>query len=216
MTVNPTQWRTAFNAILTSAATLVLLTSVLALLLMSAPALAETTRLEPLGPPTPVETADNERQASSTRNYTFSDTARSDFSASPLPGYSTDHWSELLIPLAAILLIFGGLPAVLIVLAVMHYRSSRIKAQLQADTIAKALESGRELPLELLTQGAEPAPGTLLKRGVMNIGLGVGLLLALSLMVGISIGAIGFIFIGIGAAQLVLWKLDKPEPQDAA
>lgn len=216
MTMNPTQWRAAFNAMLTGAATLLLLTSVLALLLASAPALAETTRLEPLGPPTPVETTDSENQTSSARDYTFSDTTGSGFSASPIPGYSTDHWSELLIPLVAILLIFGGLPAVLIVLAVMHYRSARIKAQIQADTIAKALESGRELPLELLAQDAEPAPRTQLKRGVKNVGLGVGLLLALSLMMGISIGAIGFIFIGIGTAQLVLWKLDKPEPQDAA
>lgn len=219
MNMNLIHWRTAFSAVLTGTAALLLLISVLAAL--STPSMAETTRIEPLGPATPVETTDNEHPAPKARSYAFSDATGSDFSAPPfsgssITGYGSGHWAELLIPLVAIVLIFGGLPAVLIVLAVMHYRSSRIKAQLQADTIAKALESGRELPQELLNQGVEPTPRTLLKRGVQNVGLGTGLLLALSLMMGINIGAIGFIFIGIGAAQLVLWKLDKPESQDAA
>lgn len=207
MAINPIQWRAAINASLTLAVT-VLLT----LALTSLPALGETARLEPIGPPVPVEASDTEnRRESGGRDYHLRH-----IQAPPTPSYYHDHWSELAAPLLAIFLIFGGLPAVLIVLAAMHYRSVRIKAQIQGEMIAKALESGRELPVELLTRDTEPASRTLLKRGVKNVGLGVGLLLAFSMMMGLSIGAIGFIFIGIGAAQLVLWKLDKPEPQDAA
>lgn len=120
----------------------------------------------------------------------------------------------LLIPIMFITFVFGGPVIALIVFGILHYRSKNEKARLHAETVLRALEMGRELPPDLFNeQGAEAADN--LKKGVKNVGLGIGLLVALSL-VNFKLGAIGFILLGIGAAQLVLWKLSHHDKKDAA
>jgi hypothetical protein len=42
---------------------------------------------------------------------------------------------------------------------------------------------------------------------VRNIGLGTGWLVFLTVMFGFKIGSFGFIFIGLGISQVVIWLL---------
>ena len=115
----------------------------------------------------------------------------------------------LLIPALAILFIFGGPIAVVLVLIVLYYRAKTRRERLQSENIARLLEAGREVPVELL-RGDEPEGirgNQSLRKGMTNLGLGIGLLICLTLLDSFSTGSIGFIFIGLGLAQLAVWKL---------
>ena len=128
---------------------------------------------------------------------------------------------EIIIPIVAMLLLFGGPVLLLLILAILHYRA---KARLQQNinmNIDKSLAAGRDIPVEMLLgeEVALKAPvrtgmvagyssdTNTMQKGVRNIGLGTGWLLFLTIMFGIKIGAFGFIFIGLGNSQLVIWKL---------
>lgn len=115
----------------------------------------------------------------------------------------------ILIPILAISLIFGGPVVLVIVLAILHYRAKARRERMQSDNIARLIEAGRDIPAELL-RGDEPVGVNgqdNLRKGVKNIGVGTGLLIFLTLLIDIGIGAVGFIFIGLGVSQLVVWKL---------
>lgn len=122
----------------------------------------------------------------------------------------------LLIPILAILLIFGGPVAVIIAIAAFYYRSKTRRDEIRAETTLKALETGRELPKELQEEKSMDKAEDNLRKGVKNVGLGLGLVLGLSFLTGFEIGALGFILVGIGGAQLALWKLDNRKHRDAA
>ncbi len=134
---------------------------------------------------------------------------------------------NIIIPVVAMLLLFGGPILLLIVLAVLHYRAKARRQQNINMNIDKLLAEGKDIPLEMLL-GEEVAvmkpripvrPGVVLasprddstmQKGVRNIGLGAGWLIFLTIMFGINIGSFGFIFIGLGISQLVIWKLSSP------
>jgi hypothetical protein len=137
---------------------------------------------------------------------------------------------NIIIPVVAMLLLFGGPILLLIVLAVLHYRAKARRQQNINMNIDKLLAEGRDIPLEMLlgeeaavmkpTMPTMPArPGIVLatprddatmQKGVRNIGLGTGWLIFLTIMFSIEIGSFGFIFIGLGISQLVIWKLSSP------
>jgi hypothetical protein len=126
-------------------------------------------------------------------------------------GFDSDH----LIPLLAILLIFGGPVAVIIVVGVAHYRSKTRRKQIQYETIARLIEAGRDIPPELLADDDTPivTGENNLRKGIKNVSIGAGLFAALSLFFDTDIGALGLIFIALGVGQLVVWKLaDSKEP----
>lgn len=116
---------------------------------------------------------------------------------------------DLLIPLFAIFFIFGGPVILIIAMMILHYRAKARRQRQQSENIAQLLAAGRDVPLELLR--GEEASSVLaeenLRKGVKNIGVGTGLLIFLTLLAGVSIGAVGFIMIGLGISQLVVWKL---------
>lgn len=115
----------------------------------------------------------------------------------------------LLIPLFAIFFIFGGPVILVIFLVLMHYRAKARRERLQSENIAQLLAAGKDVPLELL-RGDEASSAVAednLRKGVKNIGIGTGLLIFLTLFLGIGIGSVGFIIIGLGISQLVVWKL---------
>lgn len=130
--------------------------------------------------------------------------------------------ADVIIPVVAMVLLFGGPILLLIVLAVLHYRAKARRQQNINMNIDKLLAEGRDIPLEMLL-GDEvpvvkpvvrsgvvvttPRDDNTLQKGVRNIGLGTGWLLFLTIMFGINIGSFGFIFIGLGISQLVIWKL---------
>lgn len=115
----------------------------------------------------------------------------------------------LLIPVLAILFIFGGPIFVLLVLIILYYRAKTRRERLQSENIARLLEAGREVPVELLRGDEQEGVrgNQSLRKGMTNLGLGIGLLLCLTLLDSFSTGSIGFIFIGLGLAQLAVWKL---------
>lgn len=129
---------------------------------------------------------------------------------------------DVIIPVIAMLLLFGGPILLLIVLAILHYRAKARRQQNINMNIDKLLAEGRDIPLEMLLGEeaavvkppvragvvlASPRDDSTMQKGVRNIGLGTGWLIFLTIMFGINIGSFGFIFIGLGISQLVIWKL---------
>lgn len=116
----------------------------------------------------------------------------------------------LLVPILAILMIFGGPLILIIVLAAFHYRAKTARQAAIDRNIDKLLAAGRDIPIELLRGGEIllDAGHENLHRGLRNIGIGVGLLIFLTLLCGIEIGAIGFIFIGLGASRVLIWWIN--------
>lgn len=118
----------------------------------------------------------------------------------------------ILIPLFAILFIFGGPVILLILLLVFLFGSKRRRQRDINMNIDKLLANGRDIPIELL-RGDEPKSaddsGNQAK-GIRNICLGGGWLVFLTIAFGIKIGAIGFIWIGLGISQVLIWYLNRP------
>lgn len=128
----------------------------------------------------------------------------------------TSHWSEmledLLIPVLAILLIFGGPVLLIIVIAVLRYRTTAQREKARSENIARLLEAGRDVPLELLDHTvSERKDENMLRKGITNLGVGIGITIFLVNFLGIGIGSVGFIVIGLGVAQLVIWQLASPK-----
>lgn len=129
-----------------------------------------------------------------------------------IEGFMEGHWqradrkkAELAIPILAILLIFGLPPIVLVFLIIGHFRNKTRMAELQAQTIARMVEAGVEVPLELLqgnsvkTTDAQQS----LNSGLRNVGLGLGLAVCLTALISWQAGTIGLVLIGMGAAQII-------------
>lgn len=112
----------------------------------------------------------------------------------------------LLVPLFAVIFLFGGPVVVIIVVAMLHFRSKARRTELRAQIILKALETGRDLPEALLPGDDAPTGNVNLRRGVRNIGLGFAILLPLGILAGFEVGALGFIPMSIGVAQVALWR----------
>lgn len=129
--------------------------------------------------------------------------------AGAAPGASEFH-PGMLIPLAGILFAaFAVSVPVLIVIVVLVFAQK--KRRQRAELVARFIESGQEVPRELLVDHAEPAdmggePN--LRRGVLLMGIGLGLLIALGVLAGWQIGALGLIPFFIGLARVVIWKLE--------
>jgi len=147
---------------------------------------------------------------------------RNNFQSESHSGFDSFHISpDIMIPVVAMLLLFGGPVLLVIILAILHYRSKARRQRNLNANIDKLLAAGRDIPLELLL-GEEPAvvkrsvsgettvyhnEDANMHKGIRNIGLGTGWLIFLTIMFGIKIGAFGFIFIGLGISQVVIWKL---------
>lgn len=120
---------------------------------------------------------------------------------------------ELWIPIVAILMIFGGPILLVIVLTTQSHKARESRERQRADTINRMLDAGKDIPVELLRHDAAKGPDHNLRKGLENIGMGVGLLLFLTFFLGIGIGSVGFIQIGWGLSQLAVWKwVDSKTP----
>ncbi|MDR7090500.1 DUF6249 domain-containing protein [Cellvibrio fibrivorans] len=129
-----------------------------------------------------------------------------------------DFHPALLIPLFAILFIFGGPILLLILILVFFFGAKRRRQQDINMNIDKLLAAGRDIPVELL-RGDEPRrdePVGSRDKGIRNIFLGTGWLVFLTIMVGFDIGSAGFIWIALGASQVVIWYLNRPNASEQA
>ena len=126
-------------------------------------------------------------------------------------GHSFDY--SQLVPITAIIFIFGG-PIFLFAFWIAY--SYRARARRQQDinnNIDKLLAAGRDIPIELL-RGDEPKladDDDNLTKGIRNTFLGIGLLIFLTALVGFDVGALGFILIALGLSRLCVWYLSKPK-----
>ena len=135
---------------------------------------------------------------------------------------------DIIIPIVAMSLLFGGPVLLVIILAFLHYNAKARRQKNINLNIDKLLAAGRDIPLELLL-GEEPGivkntnqsgdvvytrNDDMMRKGVRNIGLGIGWLIFLTIMFNIKIGSFGFIIIGLGISQVVIWRLsDNQKPQ---
>lgn len=117
----------------------------------------------------------------------------------------------VLIPVLAIILIFGMPPLTIILLALFIFRHRERRQRLYNERLQRFLEAGQPIPEELLrSEVSQPAPQQHLNRGLALIGLGLGLGVFLGLVAGWKVGSIALIPLALGAAQLISWK--NPEP----
>lgn len=118
----------------------------------------------------------------------------------------------LLIPIFAVLFIFGGPILLLVLILVFFFGAKRRRQQDINMNIDKLLAAGRDIPVELL-RGDEPksdVPVGSRDKGIRNIFLGTGWLIFLTVLVGFDIGSAGFIWIALGASQVLIWYLNRP------
>lgn len=116
---------------------------------------------------------------------------------------------EAAIAMLAISLIFGT--PIFVVIAVLYagYR----KRRLVQETISQYLASGKDVPPEILENihGGAEKPKNYLQKGFVMVGAGLGIFLCFSIMGEIGIASLGVIPLFIGLAQILIWKLEKPD-----
>lgn len=175
----------------------------------------------PEPPQPPAELAQEEMQhAVEELHDNFDNDFPHDFGGIPLS-------PDTIIPIVAMLLLFGGPVLLVIVLAILHYRAKARRQQNINMNIDKLLAAGRDIPVELLL-GEETAfvktqikgetvvyerNNVLLEKGVKNICVGIGLLIFLTIFLGIKLGSCAFILIGLGISRLVIWKLSSTKTE---
>ncbi|RZA04759.1 MAG: ABC transporter ATP-binding protein [Moraxellaceae bacterium] len=122
----------------------------------------------------------------------------------------TEPATGAIVPVVALLLIFGGPVLILITLILQHYRSQKLKAEFRRECVGKLIDAGKDVPASLLffdDLGADKTPEKTLNRGLNFLGLGIGITVFLWAVNGLQAGTFGLIFIGLGCAQLISWKL---------
>ncbi len=160
---------------------------------------------------------DNERQMRDHQNWEH------DWEKNLSQAFGGDHdegdfHPALLIPIFAILFIFGGPILLLILILVFFFGAKRRRQQDINMNIDKLLAAGRDIPVELL-RGDDPKsdePVGSRDKGIRNIFLGTGWLVFLTIMVGFDIGSAGFIWIALGVSQVVIWYLNRPNVTEQA
>lgn len=180
-----------------------------------AASISESAKQEPESPQAPdIDTArqDIEQAMDEVRNN-FANHDDTDFGDFMSP--------DIIIPIVAMSLLFGGPVLLIIILALLHYSAKSRRQKNINMNIDKLLAAGRDIPIELLlgeeqrvlkstTQSGDVVythNDDMMRKGIRNIGLGAGWLIFLTIMFGINIGSFGFIFIGLGISQVVIWKL---------
>jgi hypothetical protein len=176
---------------------------------------------EPEPPQAPSELAQDEMQhAMDEMRDNFDHDMPQDFGGIPLG-------PDTIIPIVAMLLLFGGPVLLVVILAILHYRNKARRQRNINMNIDKLLAAGRDIPVELLL-GEETAfiktqvkgetvvyerNNVLLEKGVKNICVGIGLLIFLTIFLGIKLGSCAFIVIGLGISRLIIWKLSDQKTE---
>ena len=110
-----------------------------------------------------------------------------------------------------------GMP-IIIVAAVLYFAYRR--RRLAHDTINQFLASGKEIPPEIMQNLFKDAgttaatPKNNLHRGTVNAGIGIGMVIGFNAIDAHFLAAIGFVFLLVGLAQLLIWKLEKGKNGD--
>ena len=117
-----------------------------------------------------------------------------------------EGFMAMVIGLITVILIFGG---PIIIVGIALYSSYR-KRRLTHDTINKYVESGKDIPAEVLDGlHRQTHPKGNLHKGLVMVGVGLGIFLCFLIFGSPEVGALGLIPLFIGLAQLLVWKLEK-------
>jgi|GEM_PF-2852440 len=126
----------------------------------------------------------------------------------------SDAADSNLVPVVAIVAVFGGPVCVLLVLILQHYRTQMRLADYRREAIAKLIDAGKDVPESLLffqELTGPQQPHKNVQRGLVSVGFGLGIGIFLWAMNGLAAGTFGLIFVGIGAAQLIAWQLTRTQ-----
>ncbi len=122
---------------------------------------------------------------------------------------------------AAITAITFGLGMPIFIVAMILYFAYR-RRRLAHDTINQYLSSGKEIPPEIMQNlfkdaaGKPATPRTNLHKGAINASLGLGMVIGFNAIDVEFLAAIGFIFLLVGLAQMLIWKLEYGKEGDKA
>lgn len=124
-----------------------------------------------------------------------------------------DFGEDVLLPIIAVIFTLG-MPIIIILIVFIFKHKNRKE---QYALAAKALEAGKDIPVEFFAKKNAEESGNLMAKGVKNafLGLGLGIFLwALTSQFGL--GCIGFMIMFIGIGQIVIHKTqgssEKPNP----
>lgn len=122
----------------------------------------------------------------------------------PMPEFLNDN----LVPIVAILSVFGVPPIAILLLALLVFRHREKQQQLMNERLQRFLEAGQPIPEELLKSGtAQAGPAQHLNLGLTLLGLGIGLGIFLGLLTSWEIASLALIPVGMGIAKLISWKV---------
>lgn len=126
---------------------------------------------------------------------------------------SDDDGFGFLQAIVAIVAIVFTLGMPIIIVSLIMYSSYR-RRRLAHETITQYVSSGKEIPPEIMQNlfkdaGAAQTPRTNLHKGSVNTGIGLGMVVGFSIIDVEFLAAIGFIFLLVGLAQLLIWKLEQ-------
>ena len=107
----------------------------------------------------------------------------------------------------AIIAIVASLGSPILIIGIILYYKHRKRRQHNA-LIEKFLDSGQEIPTEILASGdlADSSSNTL-SRGIKLTAIGLGLYIFLGSLIGWDIATVALIPLFIGIARIVIWKL---------
>lgn len=113
---------------------------------------------------------------------------------------------EMAVAALAIIFVFGS--PIMIVAAVLYWAYRR--RRLTHETIKQYLASGKEIPPEVMeSMFSERKPKNNLQKGLILSGTGLGIFIAFMTIDAKFVASLGLIPLFIGAAQLLIWKLEK-------
>ncbi len=108
---------------------------------------------------------------------------------------------ENLIPIIAIIMIFGMPVFIVLIICLFRYNNQRARYRV----VEKALESGRELPEDFFAK--EKIVTDLRTKGIKNTFLGLGLGIFLWALTGtFGLGCIGFMIMLIGIGEIIIYQ----------
>lgn len=123
------------------------------------------------------------------------------------------HGAAILVPIVGIIAVFGT-PILIVYLIV---RAATRRKELMHENINKLLESGRDIPPELMqAYQLQNSPEGDLYSGIRLSLVGVAIIISLTALADFDVGSLGFIPLAIGAARVINYKIQEKKKAEAS
>lgn len=118
--------------------------------------------------------------------------------------------SFALIPIVAIITVFGGSFTFILILVGMRYRAKAQHRLQRQEQIQRFIDAGRDVPNELLRDSDSSLDHEAnLAKGIKDTLVGLALLVFLTALLGFNIGAVGLIIVAVGLSRIIIWKISQ-------